>query len=1161
MQLCRGGDFSQLTQWGTRAAYKRLSDPVSMESRGAFGSHHYNGGILSEEANVGWSLNRGESLLFRSDMASTYVKVTVYSAHYDDPKGATLYVRLKLGNVSFKTTPRKENNPVWNESFNFEVRDPSTEILRVSLFNSRNQLTAMRAVGNVDIPLSSPMDENSKNEFSRNLGESNEVLIFISPVGFGNKKHEIERPPDAEVLSQFDEFVETMGMKGAQLDKMKAMDITQKWNLIKQRYIANQSNIKRVDNNPQVWALKLREEPTYKTINTLRHWLTSEPVEWIRGFLNVGGADRLAFFVENIEMKKQKSPEDFNSVGEALRGIRAIMNFTPGLEAVIKNDKLIEAMALCLDLSLDEKDAMVLVFEFIVLCGAPNGHKRTIKAFDHYMNKRKEKRRFWNLVQQMKLTSAADLKAAYMALINAICNVPEEVKTRIALRSEFRACEIYAEFQRSRDLMEKPEYELLKKQVEIFEEEDQEDDEAALSFAINNVSMDNPTELTRIISERTKNQGVDGVFVEILQSLLRLATGKADKSQWSTVSESMKEGKINGNSEQEIKELQKRVATLQIEMRERDEALKAAQQQAAASVKTNNNNTASTAELEDLKKEVEDLKAKLAAAVVVVVDAPPVEGGAPPPPPPPDGVVEESSAPPPPPPPGGSEEGGGPPPPPPPPGGAPPPPAPPGGGPPPPPGAPAAKPPQRPRRDYMKEPKTKMKGLQWTKLDENKLKGTVFDQFGEKLTAFRIDFGEIETNFGVKEVKKAESSQEASGGAVVQEGPPQLLDGKTSQNIMIFLSQFRGQSHKDIAKALSNMDDSIKLSHVKSIRNFLSSDVSGIDAYISEGGDASKLAQAESFIFEITKVPFLTQKLKLLQFKAEFASKKDDIKPAMDLLKRACQQVLNTNTFKTMIELILAVGNYINGGTKRGEAFGFKFQTLGRLGDFKTTDNQKSLIHYVYDIAVRQSPDTVQFMSEMTDVQPASRVIFSGLKADVAALKKEYAEVKQAAESMQGDDAFVERAGQEVEKISKDAEDLEALYAKAASFLAADPSTIQPEEFFTTINKFIEDFRQAIKVTKERAEKAEREKKKAAGLAARGPNALASKMTPMMMSPGLGGGLRNRNGSVDDKGEDSAFGNLLSAMTNGQAFKARRDRERLSQRLSPGEVANALTKS
>ncbi len=48
-----------------------------------------------------------------------------------------------------------------------------------------------------------------------------------------------------------------------------------------------------------------------------------------------------------------------------------------------------------------------------------------------------------------------------------------------------------------------------------------------------------------------------------------------------------------------------------------------------------------------------------------------------------------------------------------------------------------------------------------------------------------------------------------------------------------------------------------------------------------------------------------------------------------------------------LLEIILAVGNYLNGTGPRGGAYGFKLEVLTKLADTKTADNKSTLLHYI----------------------------------------------------------------------------------------------------------------------------------------------------------------------------------------------------------------------
>jgi hypothetical protein len=51
----------------------------------------------------------------------------------------------------------------------------------------------------------------------------------------------------------------------------------------------------------------------------------------------------------------------------------------------------------------------------------------------------------------------------------------------------------------------------------------------------------------------------------------------------------------------------------------------------------------------------------------------------------------------------------------------------------------------------------------------------------------------------------------------------------------------------------------------------------------------------------------------------------------VDAVLAACDEVKKSTKFKKVLEVVLALGNYLNGGSFRGAAYGFKLDALNKL--------------------------------------------------------------------------------------------------------------------------------------------------------------------------------------------------------------------------------------
>ena len=76
----------------------------------------------------------------------------------------------------------------------------------------------------------------------------------------------------------------------------------------------------------------------------------------------------------------------------------------------------------------------------------------------------------------------------------------------------------------------------------------------------------------------------------------------------------------------------------------------------------------------------------------------------------------------------------------------------------------------------------------------------------------------------------------------------------------------------------------------------------------------------------------------------QFDSIKEDIEERLKILSTASSQVRDSQTFKSLLELALVVGNVLNGGnSSRGRAVAFKINTLEKFATTKGFDKKTTV--------------------------------------------------------------------------------------------------------------------------------------------------------------------------------------------------------------------------
>ncbi|XP_066885007.1 formin-1 isoform X2 [Kogia breviceps] len=381
----------------------------------------------------------------------------------------------------------------------------------------------------------------------------------------------------------------------------------------------------------------------------------------------------------------------------------------------------------------------------------------------------------------------------------------------------------------------------------------------------------------------------------------------------------------------------------------------------------------------------------------LVPPPPPVNTGPPPPPPPP---LPPSAGPPPPPPPPplphstAPPNSGGPPPAPPPPGPAPP----------PPPGlffgvSPSAN--QCPRKPAV-EPSCPMKPLYWTRIQisdksQNSIP-TLWDSLEEPDIRDTSEFEYLFSKDTPQQKKKPLSESYEKKNKIKK--IIKLLDGKRSQTVGILISSLHLEM-KDIQQAIFNVDDSVvDLETLAALyeNRAQEDELVKIRKYYetSKEEELKLLDKPEQFLHELAQIPNFAERAQCIIFRSVFSEGITAVHRKVEIITRASKGLLQMKSVKDILALILAFGNYMNGGNRtRGQADGYSLEILPKLKDVKSRDNGINLVDYVVKYYLRYydqeagTEKSVFPLPEPQDFFLASQVKFEDLIKDLRKLKRQ----------------------------------------------------------------------------------------------------------------------------------------------------------------------------
>ena len=247
-----------------------------------------------------------------------------------------------------------------------------------------------------------------------------------------------------------------------------------------------------------------------------------------------------------------------------------------------------------------------------------------------------------------------------------------------------------------------------------------------------------------------------------------------------------------------------------------------------------------------------------------------------------------------------------------------------------------------------------------------------------------------------------------------------------------------------------------------------------IDQILTFEGTYNDLGLGEQFICTLFSVPRILSRLRCIAYLYRFQEENSEILPDITIIRAGVKEIQSSPEFSFILQLLLVTGNYLNGSSFRGNAYGFKIQSLLNLRN--TSSNSESstptLLHFIARTIASKNPACLVFLDKMPNAKSASRISAKSVVAGVRELASGFKFVKQETSEPHisvPDDAFREVFDKFVEKSGKKLKSLQDRVLLMSKELAAmldafgeDSSDIDASErFFNTISTFALDLQSA----------------------------------------------------------------------------------------------------
>lgn len=394
------------------------------------------------------------------------------------------------------------------------------------------------------------------------------------------------------------------------------------------------------------------------------------------------------------------------------------------------------------------------------------------------------------------------------------------------------------------------------------------------------------------------------------------------------------------------------------------------------------------------------------------------------------------------------------------------------------------------RKKCVPQPSHPLKSFNWVKLNEERVPGTVWNEIDD-MQVFRIlDLEDFEKMFSAyqrhqKELGSTEDIYLAS--RKVKE--LSVIDGRRAQNCIILLSKLK-LSNEEIRQAILKMDEQEDLAKdmLEQLLKFIP-EKSDVDLLEEHKHEIERMARADRFLYEMSRIDHYQQRLQALFFKKKFQERLTEAKPKVEAILLASRELIRSKRLMQMLEVVLAIGNFMNKG-QRGGAYGFRVASLNKIADTKSSiDRNISLLHYLIMILEKHFPDLLNMPSELQHLPEAAKVNLAELEKEVGNLRRGLRAVEveleyQRRQVREPNDKFVPVMSDFITVSSFSFSELEDQlseakdkFSKALMHFGEHDSKMQPDEFFGIFDTFLQAFseaRQDLEAMRRRKEEEER---------------------------------------------------------------------------------------
>ncbi|KAG8093045.1 hypothetical protein GUJ93_ZPchr0012g22144 [Zizania palustris] len=382
-----------------------------------------------------------------------------------------------------------------------------------------------------------------------------------------------------------------------------------------------------------------------------------------------------------------------------------------------------------------------------------------------------------------------------------------------------------------------------------------------------------------------------------------------------------------------------------------------------------------------------------------------------------------------------------------------------------------------------------LKPLHWVKVTRA-MQGSLWAELqkqADPTSHSEFDVNELESLFAIAPKTKGGAKSDGRGKSLGSKPDKiHLIDMRRANNTEIMLTKIKMPLPDMMSAALALDDSVLDADQVENLIKFCPTKEE-MDLLKNYSGDKETLGKCEQFFLELMKVPRIESKFSIFSFKIQFQSQIRDVRKNLLTVSSACEELRGSEKLKVIMQKILFLGNTLNQGTPRGQAIGFRLDSLLKLTDTRANKSRMTLMHFLCKGLAEKSPHLLDFYEDLVSLEAATKLQLKALAEEQQSIVKGLEKVEQELVASESDgpvsEVFRKTLKEFIDASGADVRSLSALYSEVgksadalANYFGEDPAKCPFEQVTSTLLNFVGLFRKAHE---ENLKQIEAEKKKA----------------------------------------------------------------------------------